>query len=255
VLERLSGYRVLTARRGDDPVSLAGSGVDVVIELMGGLEPAATAIRAALLAGSHVITANKTVIAECGAVFAALAAARGVRLLYSAAVGGGVPVLRTLRALTGRVTRVDGVLNGTTNFVLDRLAEGVPWPAAIAAAQRRGFAEADPTRDLDGTDAAEKITIVARHAFGRGPDDLVREGITPATRGRLVASCWRDGDLVRASVRPCPGAPPFSWARNEENVVAITHDDGRRLVLWGKGAGRDPTASAVLRDLQELSGG
>ena len=242
------------AVRGIDPVALAASGADVVVELMGGVEPAASAIRAALCSGAHVVTANKAVVAECGPAFESLAAARGVRFLYSAAVGGGVPVLRHVRWLAGRVTRIDAVLNGTSNFVLDRLAEGVSWADAVGQAQRAGFAEADPTLDLDGTDAAQKIAIVARAAFGRSPDVLEQEGITPTTRGRLVASTWRAGARVIARVRPreVPPHHPLSWARDEENVAVIRHD-GRRTVLWGKGAGRAPTARAVYGDILDVA--
>ena len=245
---RVSGI----ARRGDDPVALAASGADVVVELMGGLEPATSAIRAALEQGSHVVTANKAVVARDGARLEALARSRGVQLRYSAAVGGGVPVLRRIGELAD-VTRVDAVLNGTTNFVLDRLAEGVSWEAAVAQAQRAGFAEADPALDLDGTDAAQKIVIVARAAWGRLPDLVEREGITASTRGRLVASAWRSGGRVVARVRPrqLPPSHPLAQARNEENVVIIRHGrhPGSRMVLWGKGAGRLPTARAVLADI------
>jgi homoserine dehydrogenase len=255
LLERSGRYRISgIARRNDDPVRLAASGANVVVELMGGMEPAHAAMRAALFAGAHVVTANKAVIAAHGETLEALAASRGVRLLYSAAVGGGVPVLARVRQVAGRVTRVDAVLNGTTNFVLDRLAEGMAWADAIAEAQRRGFAEADPSLDLNGTDAAQKITIVARTAFGCAPERVTVRGIAPGTRGRLVASTWREGERVLAAVRPRLLRPshPLAKARDEENVVVIHHEGGR-MTLWGKGAGRWPTAGAVMADIETLS--
>ncbi len=239
-------------RRGGDPVALAASGADIVVELMGGLEPATSAIRAALESGSHVVTANKAVIAAHGEELESLARSCGVSLRYAAAVGGGVPVLARVRELSD-ITRIDAVLNGTTNFVLDRLADGVAWEDAVRLAQRAGFAEADPRIDLDGTDAAQKIAIVARIAWGRAPDLIEREGISPDTRGRLVASAWRSGRRVFARVRPreVPPGHPLARARNEENVVVIRHGrhPGSRMVLWGKGAGRIPTARAVFGDI------
>lgn len=232
-----------------DAMRVATGCAEVVVEAIGGLEPAASLIRAALTAGKRVVTANKAVVAVHGASL-------GTRCVYSAAVGGAVPVLETVRrlAVLGDITRIDAVLNGTTNFVLDRLAEGVVFDEAVREAQRRGFAEADPTLDLDGTDAAHKLRIIAREAFGEDID-VERTGIEGVTSGRLVASVWRSSAGLRAVVKPrtLPGWHPLARVRNEENAAVIRRASGRPVVVRGRGAGRWPTAEAVFADLLDVA--
>jgi homoserine dehydrogenase len=270
-----------------DPWRLMERPCDAVVELLGGREPAAALIAAALERGRHVVTANKMVLAEEGGHLARQAAAAGVALLGSAAVGGAVPVVEAVAraAATGRVRAVRGVLNGTCNFVLDRLAAGCSLAAAVAEAQAAGFAEADPAQDLDGRDAACKLRVLARIAFGaelaaadvdcRGIAGLDPGAVAAArARGRtlrLVAECRRldvridrqvDTSVdqkvagrVIARVRPVslPSRHFLAGARGEENRVIVESVAGPPLRLCGRGAGRWPTSEAVLADLLDLS--
>jgi len=173
---------------------------DIVVEAIGGIREAGDALTRALRAGRHVVTANKAVIAAHGPALAAIPCREGARLSFSAAVGGVVPVIETLRGLRGRVAKIKGVLNGTSNFVLDRLAEGVSPDQAVAEARALGYAEADPTDDLSGLDAARKLTLLAREAFG---ETLEAEEIPRP--GAAVVTAWRPaGDGLgprRAGVR------------------------------------------------------
>ena len=239
---------------------------DLVIEAIGGLEPAAEVVHAALIRERSVVTANKLLVATRWSTLRRFAE-EPARLRYSAAVGGAVPVLETLADLRrGHVIRsVRGVINGTCNFVLDRLEQGAGFEDAVAEAQARGFAEADPHADLSGADAAQKLCLIAHAAFGvalrpseietRGIDDLSAEDIRRAQTGnrriRLVAECTREDDAVRGRVRAIPVAPAdyLCGARGEENRVEISTAGRRCVRLRGKGAGRWPTALAVLGDV------
>jgi homoserine dehydrogenase len=250
-----------------DPGEFLQTDADLVVEVMGGLEPAARIARATLARGRGLVTANKALIASQGAELAALARRSDARLEFEAAVGGGVPIIRTLRdslADTGIVS-IRGILNGTSNFILTRLAEGATYAAALADAQRAGFAEADPTRDLDGTDAADKIGILAWLAFGTDPAELIvdRRGILPdpdalaraaAADGgvlRLIAECSEIDGRVTAKVRPTVVDPASEWGRTraEENLVLVETRWNGTIRLAGPGAGGPPTASAILGDL------
>jgi homoserine dehydrogenase len=226
---------------------------DVVVELIGGTHPASALIESSLRAGRHVVTANKAVIAARGPYLEALAAGAGVDLLYSASVGGAMPALETLRRLAGTVTSFSGVLNATSNYVLDRIAAGLSFDAAVREAQQAGYAEADPRLDLDGTDAAQKLVILTRAAFGRAPQHLFQEGIEKVTGGgvRLVAT----SDGQRAEVRPVVLFPdhPLASCSGAENRLLIHRRDAPPLVLSATGAGRWPTAEAVLADLLDLA--
>ena len=231
---------------------------DVVVELIGGSGVAARVIAASLKLGRHVVTANKAVIAAHGPRLEALARARGVRLLYSASVGGAMPALEAVRGRAGTVRSLSGVLNGTCNFVLGELERGVPFAEAVATAQRAGYAEADPTLDLDGTDAAQKLTVLARAAYGHVPPFARKTGILGLTpeamraaraRGhvmRLVASCTPERAEVVA--RELPLGHPLAECAGPENRLLV---DG--ALLRGTGAGRWPTAQSVLADLLDLS--
>ena len=246
----------------DDPWCLLAMPVDVVVELIGGIEPAASLIGAALEDGLHVVTANKEVLAVRGPYLQETARCRGVELKYSASVGGAVPVLERLRALPpGSVASVQGIVNGTCNFVLDQLAQGLELDAAVRRAQEQGFAEADPGKDLSGADSAHKLTIIARCAFGADlePGEIATTGIEHLdpkqvlacrARGvavRLVASCSEANGKVRAAVRPVelPEGNFLAGARGAENRLRIRLRDGRSIRLSGKGAGGVPTSLAV----------
>jgi homoserine dehydrogenase len=257
-------HRLLAA----GPVALAEGEADVVVELLGSREPARRAVVRALELGKSVVTANKALLAEEIDSLERLAARRGARLLYSAAVGGALPALEAVRRLAGRIRAVSGVLNGTCNYVLDRLSAGDSFETAVAAARTAGFAEADPALDLDGSDAAQKLALLAREAFGMTPrwDTIPRLGIAGldpaaleavARRGRavrLVALAERTPAGLRASVRPLEvsGSHPFAKTFGAGNTLRIETTDGAVLDLSAQGAGRWPTCEAVLADLYDL---
>ncbi len=245
-------------------------GVDVVVELIGGLDPARILVEAALRSGRPVVTANKMLLAEAGAALSELAAANGVDLLYEAAVAGAIPVIRPLReSLAGeRVVRVMGIVNGTTNYILTRMGDdGMDYADALAEAQRLGLAERDPTADVEGGDAAAKAAILAGLAFGSEVvgADVHTEGITGvravdvAFADRLgyvvkllaVAELVDGGPDVSVRVHPAmvPRSHPLASVRGAFNAVFIEGEASGELMLYGRGAGGAPTASAVLGDV------
>lgn len=245
-----------------------GTEAEVVVEVIGGFDPAERVLRESLARGRHVVTANKSLIAAHGPALQRLADAHGAVLEFEAAVGGGVPVVRTLRGELGGhgVRTITGILNGTTNFLLTQIAAGVRFADALRDAQARGFAEADPSRDLQGLDAADKIRILAWLAWGIEPAALdVRVEALPANpdaladqareRGgvlKYLAGAVRDEEgAVRAWVRPViiPRDHELAGVRDEENAVHIDSDSLGLLRLQGRGAGGSATASAVLGDL------
>lgn len=236
----------------------ASCGAEVVVEALGGAEPAHRALRWALDAGAHVITANKSVVAQHGVELRERARRRSLRFLDGACVGGALPILEQLRA-SGRapVVRVRGVLNGTSNFVLERIARGQSLGEALEEAQAQGYAERDATRDLDGRDAAEKLVCIAQH-LGRGElrvDDVEREAFAAdAPRRHQVAELDLRGDRPRALVSCEVLAPsdPLRVLEGARNAVELVRADGTRELLCGRGAGGAPTAEALLGDLWEL---
>lgn len=254
----------------NDPWEIVNSDAEVIIELIGGEEPARSLIEAALRKGKHVVSANKLVFAKHGAELQLIAEHCGVTLRYSAAAGGAVPMLEFVQQLaeTDSLQSVRGVLNGTCNFVLDELAAGASFPGAVAKAQGCGFAEADPTLDLDGTDTAQKLALLARHGFGSELDceQIEREGILNldgqqvlelAGSGkalRLVAELIDTPSGLLATVRPqvIDADHPFAQLHAEQNCLICETVDGRQFVLRGRGAGRWPTTVAVTADLLEL---
>lgn len=260
----------LAAVLTDNPRPLI-DGADVVVELMGGLSPAEELIEAALRQGTPVVTGNKQLIARRGPQLEALAAAHATTLTYEAAVAGAVPILRVVReSLAGdEITSISGIINGSTNFILDIVARrGIPFADAVAKASELGYLEADPTEDLEGLDAAAKIVILARTAWGVhiGLDDVQREGLTALTdadfeaaRGtgqviKLIASAWKTGpeaQRVELSVRPVPVSAehPMAQVREGRNLIQVETVLAGTLNLSGPGAGGDETASAVLGDL------
>ena len=244
----------------------------IVVELMGGEEPARSHVEAALASGRHVVTANKEVIAKHGAALRALAAERGVRLLYEASVGGGIPIVSPLARdlLANDITAVTAIINGTTNYMLTAMAEdGSGYGDALAEAQRLGYAEPDPAADVEGLDAAYKLAILCGLAFRAEvrPEDLPRTGITAlAARDiryadglgyaiKLLASARLAGGELIASVQPTLIArdEPLSKVAGVLNAVQIEGDLVGRVVFEGPGAGAGPTASAVLADVLEVA--
>ena len=275
------GVADITKRRSEEPwfpsdvltadlsALVARDDVDIVIELIGGIEPAKSLIEAALLSGKSVISANKALLAEHGVALSALAAANGADLNFEAAVAGALPVIRTLReSLAGEhITRVMGIVNGTTNFVLSKMAdEGGDYNDVLAEAQALGLAERDPTADVEGFDAAAKAAILAGLAFGGDValEHVHREGIS-AIRSIDVAFARRLGyaikllaiaerlDEHRVSVRVHPAmvplGHPLAQVDGAFNAVFIEGEALGSLMLYGRGAGGEPTASAVLGDL------
>jgi homoserine dehydrogenase len=241
--------------------------VDIVIELIGGIEPARSLLLAALKAGKSVVTANKALVAADRAVLHRTAQEAGADLYYEAAVAGAIPLLRPLReSLAGdEVRRVLGIVNGTTNFILDRMdTSGADFSAALAEAQSLGYAEADPTADVAGFDAAAKAAILASIAFHTEvtADDVYREGILSVTAAdiasarslgcvvKLLAICERCNGGITARVHPAmiPREHPLAAVRDAYNAVFVEAEAAGRLMFYGAGAGGQPTASAVLGD-------
>ena len=245
-----------------------------MVEVIGGIEPARTLLMAAIGAGKSVVSANKALLADDAVELHAAAAKAGVDLYYEAAVAGAIPLLRPLReSLAGdQLRRVVGIVNGTTNYILSRMSEtGSGFAEALAEATELGYAEADPTADVDGFDAAAKAAILASLAFHTpvSAADVYREGISAVTATdvaraaeigctvKLLAICERvgngngDGDSVAVRVHPAmiPTTHPLAWVGDAFNAVFVEAEAAGQLMFYGQGAGGEPTASAVLGDL------
>jgi homoserine dehydrogenase len=242
--------------------------VDIVVEMIGGIEPARSLLLAAMQAGKSVVTANKALLGADGAVMHAAAREHGADLFYEAAVAGAIPLLRPLReSLAGdAVRRVLGIVNGTTNYILDKMdSSGAEFGEALKEAQALGYAEADPTADVAGFDAAAKAAILASLAFHTRviADDVYRQGITAVTAAdiasaralgcvvKLLAICERCDGGISARVHPAmiPREHPLASVREAYNAVFVEAESAGRLMFYGAGAGGGPTASAVLGDL------
>jgi homoserine dehydrogenase len=253
--------------------------VAIVVEVMGGLEPARTLILRAIAAGKSVVTANKAVIARYGEEIAAAAAQRGVYVLIEAAVGGGIPIIEPLKQSLGgnRIQRVSGIINGTTNYILSRMAdEGAAYGAVLADAQRLGYAEADPAADVQGGDAADKIAILASLAYGgvvpraaiptSGIDRLDARDVAYADQlgygVKLLAVAEQvgvaaDGTAeLDVSVNPTlvPRDHPLAGVHGVNNAILVEGDPVGRVMFYGPGAGAGPTASAVVADILNIAG-
>jgi homoserine dehydrogenase len=244
--------------------------IDVVVEVIGGIEPARELITTALRNGKPVVTANKELLANVGAELYAVADEVGVDLLFEAAVAGGIPVIRALReSLRGEpITRVMGIINGTTNFILTKMTEeGTDYAAALAEAQALGFAERDPTADVEGFDAGAKAAIIATIAFGKKvvAGDVYHEGISRVS-AHDIAMATRLGYVVKllgiaesdpttgevaVRVHPTmvPRTHPLASVRESYNAVFVEGSAVGSLMFYGRGAGGSPTASAVLGDV------
>ncbi len=261
--------------RDDASAVVASPDVDIVVELIGGMLPAKSLILEAIKLGKPTITGNKELLANEGADLFSAADAAGVDLLFEAAVAGGIPLIRPLReSLVGEdVTRVMGIVNGTTNYILTKMTEvGSSYSDALAEAQALGYAEADPTADVEGFDAAAKAAIIASMAFGRRvvASDVHREGISTITAAdiafakklgyviKLLAVAEEvGGEAKQLSVRVhpvmLPGAHPLASVRDAFNAVFIEGRAVGQLMFYGRGAGGQPTASAVLGDIVDAA--
>lgn len=242
--------------------------VDIVIEVIGGIEPARELITTALRAGKPVVTANKELLANVGTELYAVADEAGVDLLFEAAVAGGIPVIRALReSLRGEpLRRVMGIINGTTNFILTKMTEeGADYTAALSEAQRLGYAERDPTADVEGFDAAAKAAIIATIAFGSKvvAGDVYHEGISRVSAADIamarrlgyvvkllgIAEADPAGVAVRVHPTMVPATHPLAGVRDSFNAVFVEGGAVGSLMFYGRGAGGSPTASAVLGDV------
>ena len=262
----------------DDP------SVDIVVEVMGGLEPARSLILRAIAAGKPVVTANKAVIARYGEEIAAAAAEQGVYVLIEAAVGGGIPIIEPLKQSLGanRIQRVSGIINGTTNYILSRMAaEGAAYAEVLADAQRLGYAEADPAADVQGGDAADKIAILACLAYGgsvpraaiptEGIDRLDARDVAYAAQLGYVVKLLAVAQAMPSSqampsaqaeqlldvrVHPTllPKAHPLAGVNGVNNAILVEGDPVGQVMFYGPGAGAGPTASAVVADILNIAG-
>ena len=250
---------------------LADSRLDVVVEVIGGEVPASDYIREALSRGKQVVTANKEVMAKQGPELVALAADKNVNLLFEASVGGGIPIVGPLMKdlLANEISSVHAIINGTTNYVLSRMARsGIDFGEALKEAQEHGYAEPDPSSDIEGTDAAYKLTVLATLAFHTRvhADDVFREGISRLEPQdfryaqelgyaiKLLAIARRDGDSLQMRVHPClvPQDHMLAKVDGAFNAIEIEGDLVGRVLLHGMGAGRDSTTSAVIGDVMEI---
>lgn len=249
------------------------SHVDIVLELAGGLDPAGAWVRHALEAGKSVVTANKKLIAEHGIGLDKLARSKGCHLFYGAAVAGGVPVIPGLQqGLAGdRITRIEGILNGTCNFILSKMEDGAEFAPVLKEAQALGYAEADPTEDVAGFDARAKLVILSRIALRADVtmSDVLAQSITEiaaidfayaremgCTIRQISRAELRNGEVL-ATVGPMlvPQASPLAWSHGTENMVLVGGAYGGDVVFSGHGAGGNPTAVAVISDLLAIAHG
>lgn len=249
------------------------SNVDVVVELMGGLNPVEGWLRKVLASGKSVVTANKQLIAYRGANLAKLAAANNVHLVYGAAVAGGVPVIPGMQQGLGgdQVQRLSGIVNGTCNYILSRMESGADYATVLADAQQLGYAEADPSADVDGFDARAKLCILSRIALRAelNPDEVATQTISTVEAIdfsyakelnctiRQVSRAQRNGGAIHARVAPMlvPLTSPLAWSHGTQNMVVASGRFGGDVVFSGHGAGGEPTAVAVVSDLLAVAQG
>jgi len=246
--------------------------VDIVVELIGGVHPAKEFILRALRNGKHVVTANKELIAKEGAEILDEASKRGLDFCFEGSVGGGIPIVRPLKTClaANKIQEVMGIVNGTTNYILTKMTnEGRDFAEALAQAQKAGYAEADPTSDIEGHDAKYKIAILASIAFTSrvNVDDIYSEGITKVSRRdieyarelgyviKLLAIAKRNGEKIQIRVHPTliPSAHPLASVNDVYNAVHIRGDFVQDVMFYGRGAGSLPTGSAVVGDVIEIA--
>ncbi|MEO5364230.1 MAG: homoserine dehydrogenase [Magnetococcus sp. DMHC-8] len=260
------------ALTGDVQQVVAADDIDVVVELIGGLDPARGLVLEALGRGKHVVTANKALIATCGAEVMSRAAAMGCELLFEAAVAGAIPAIKVLREslVANRIDQIYGILNGTCNYILTEMREkGVSFAQVLQDAQAKGFAEADPSFDVDGIDAAHKLAILAAIAFGSLPrfEQIHIEGIRHVSavdiqwasemgyRIKLLGIAKQDAEGVELRVQPTlvPATGMVASVEGVFNAVFIRGDAAGTTMYYGRGAGERPTASAVVADLVDIA--
>ncbi|MGO8759728.1 MAG: homoserine dehydrogenase [Terracidiphilus sp.] len=257
----------------EDPEEVLAADVDVIVELIGGLDPAGGWAKRTLEAGRSFITANKKLIAYRGVELEKLAKSTGGHLIYGAAVAGGIPVIPGLeQGLAGdRIQRIEGILNGTCNFILSEMEKGAEYPSMLAEAQARGYAEADPTEDVGGFDARAKLAILMRLALRVeiNPDEVVPRSLTTITPVdfsyardlgctiRQVSRAEQVEGRLAAAVGPMLVSlrSPMAWSQGMENMVVVNGRYGGDVVFSGHGAGGQPTAVAVVSDLLALAHG
>lgn len=245
--------------------------IDLIVEVMGGEEPAREYIVRALEAGKHVVTANKEVMAKHGPEILSIAARRGVDISFEASVGGGIPVIGPFKLdlVANQIREVRAIINGTTNFILTRMADGTDFASALSEAQQLGYAEADPRNDIQGLDAAYKLAILASLAFHTvvRPTEVYYEGITALTPAdfrysrelgyaiKLLAIGRADDAAVEARVHPAlvPASEMLAKVDGVFNAVAVEGDLVGRILFYGRGAGAGPTSSAVVADIIDLA--
>jgi len=242
--------------------------IQILVELIGGINPAYEYIKAALNNKKHVVTANKALIATHGEELELLAFKNGVKLMYEASVAGGIPIINTMNEslAANEINEIIGIINGTTNYILTQMSEnGLEYDQAVKEAQTLGFAEADPSSDVEGDDAAFKLAILSTIAFGQRitVKDIPKEGITKISKEdinyakelgyniKLLASALKKDNEIELRVHPAfvPASHPLSTVKNEYNAVFLRGDAVGELMLYGKGAGSLPTGSAVLGDI------
>ncbi len=260
------------ARLTDDPLEIVDNNdIDIVIELIGGIEPAKTLILKALKNKKHVVTANKALIASCGIELFEEAQKNNVFILYEASVAGAIPIIKLMSEsfVASNINRIEGIINGTTNFVLSGMEErGLSLASAVLEAQDRGFAETDPSADISGSDAANKICILAYLAFGavidmsriycEGIEDIQLQDIILAKqlgyKIKHLAIASRDGDNINLRVHPAllPEEHPLAKIDNEMNAILTYGELFEKILCSGPGAGSLPTASAVIADVLEV---
>ncbi|HUE75384.1 MAG TPA: homoserine dehydrogenase [Chloroflexota bacterium] len=264
IRETIIPAELLTTRAED---ILEDPEIDVVVEVMGGEEPARTLMMAAIESGKHVVTANKEVIAKFGFELMRMADERGVDLFFEASVGGGIPIIRVLRRdlLANDITAIQAIINGTTNYILTEMERGQDYLDALRHAQRLGYAEADPRNDVQGIDAAYKLAILASLAFRAHvrPSDIRHAGIEELQAKdfryaqemgyviKLIAMARLVDDEIEVAVHPMliPRDHHLASVKGVYNAVLIEGDQIDQMMLYGRGAGAKPTASAVLADL------
>ena len=254
-----------------DAYQVINSDADIIVELIGGINPAYEYIKAALNNKKNVVTANKALIAAHGEELEPIAEKNNVKLMYEASVGGGIPILNTIRnnLSANEFESVFGILNGTTNYVLTQMTDkGLDYDQAVKQAQALGFAEADPSSDVDGDDAANKLAILSTLAFGQRihVNDIPKEGIRKISKEdieyakelgyniKLLAAGIKNGNEIELSVHPAfiPASHPLSTVKNEFNAVFLKGNAVGELMFYGRGAGSLPTGSAVLDDIMYI---
>jgi homoserine dehydrogenase len=272
-LARERDVRVVPEQFTQEPADiLNASDIDIVIELLGGIEPATTFMLMAMSNGKHVVTANKAAVATNYDKLLAAARDNHVMFRFEASVGGGIPILNALTSAlaANEYEEIRGILNGTTNYILTRMAEqGMSYDHALKEAQEKGFAEADPTADVKGYDVANKLSILISLVFGKRvpPEYIPTEGITGLTMDdikkaaanggklKLIALAKRTGDDIEYSVRPTyiSNDHPLAGVNNEFNAIFVKGNAVGELMFYGKGAGPLPTGSAVMGDVIEIA--